>query len=256
MGPPPTGHGGYTLGGEAGDGKRETKAMLRPKAVQVPNFPSITQLPQWKAALARSLVAASVAMPVDKAEIAWFNEVEHRASEELADSGHPRLHHLDALLAAALVKVLPKQLGIMVERKEQDALRVDSCVSGRQIVRRVYDWFKTDDYMSTVYSYSDLSDISWMGDRAGDMQKFLYHWDHILENMPDVLSEQVLRDIFAKQVGKPIALREDFAHYKRERSKGEDASHFTCAFLRRCVERFISNDRQERSLAERKQAPG
>ncbi len=100
MGPPPTGYTGHTLGGDADDGRREMKAMLRPKAVQVPNFPSTTQLPQWKAALARSLVAASVAMPVDKAEIAWFNEVEHRTFEELADSGHPRLHHLDALLAA------------------------------------------------------------------------------------------------------------------------------------------------------------
>ena len=190
MGPPPTGNSGYVMGGDAEDSKRETKAMVRPKAVQVPSFPSITQLPQWKAALARNLVAASVAMPVDKAEIAWFNEVEHRTFEELAGSGHPRFHHLDALLAAALVKVLPKQLGIMVERKEQDALCVDSCVSGRQIVRVSYGWFKTDGYMSTVYSYSDLSDISWMGDSAGDMQKPLYHWDHILENMPDVLSER------------------------------------------------------------------
>ncbi len=97
--------------------------------------------------------------------------------------------------------------------------------------------------MSAVYSYSDLSDISWMGGRAGEMQKFLNLWDHILESMPDVLFERVLSSIFAKQVGKPIALREDFAHYKRERPKDEDASDFTYAFLTRCVERLISNDR-------------
>ena len=89
---------------------------LRPKAVIVPGFPGITQLPTWKSSVARGLVAASVALPVDRKEVQWFNEIEGKSYDELSDSGAERYHRLDSLLAESLTNVLPKQLAIRVQQ--------------------------------------------------------------------------------------------------------------------------------------------
>ena len=80
---------------------------LRPKHVTVPAFPAIARLPNWKTGVARGLVAAPVALPVDQKEAQWFNETESKSFDQLADSGEMRYHHLDALLAESLMKILP-----------------------------------------------------------------------------------------------------------------------------------------------------
>ena len=36
------------------------------------------------------------------------------------------------------------------------------------------------------------------------------------------------------------ALKEDLAHFRREKAKGEGAEHYTYLFLRRSIERFLS----------------
>ena len=45
----------------------------------------------------------------------------------------------------------------------------------------IYDYFKTEDHMSTVYGFNDVSDLEWMGDRK--KQEFCDHWDHIMGNL-------------------------------------------------------------------------
>ena len=83
---------------------------LRPKSATAPSFPNIAQLQNWKSALARNLVAASVVSPMDRKEVQWLNETEGKTFDQLSESGEERFHHLDALLAEALMKVLPKGL--------------------------------------------------------------------------------------------------------------------------------------------------
>ena len=84
------------------------RSAARPEGVTVPNWPRINRLPGWKSALSRSLVAASVHPTVGKKEAAWDNETEVLTFNELASSGEPRFEHLGALLATALIKILPK----------------------------------------------------------------------------------------------------------------------------------------------------
>ena len=48
-------------------------------------------------------------MPIDREEVRWFNETEGKTFEQLSDSGDERFHHLDALLAESLVKILPQR---------------------------------------------------------------------------------------------------------------------------------------------------
>ena len=47
------------------------------------------------------------------------------------------------------------------------------------------------------------------------MLDFLAHWDYILENMDQSLSDKTLRDIIFQQCSKSTALAEDLAHYRR-----------------------------------------
>ena len=109
---------------------------LRPKYVTVPGFPTITQLPNWKTGVARGLVAASMALPVDRKEIQRFNETEGKTFEELSHCGEQRYHHLNALMAESLMKILPKPLLAKVQQKELAALK-NNCLAGRQVLLMV-----------------------------------------------------------------------------------------------------------------------
>ena len=136
---------------------------LRPKSVTAHSFPNIAQLQNWKSALARNLVAASVVSPMDRKEVQWLNETEGKTFEQLSDSGEERFHHLDALLAEALMKVPPKGLMMRVQQMENAALKSNTCITGRQVLHMVYDWLRTDAHMSLVYGHADLMEIPWMG---------------------------------------------------------------------------------------------
>ena len=68
---------------------------------------------------------------MDRKEVQWLNETEGKMFEQLSDSGEERYHHLDALLAEALVKVLPKGLTMRAQQKEVAALKSNSCITGR-----------------------------------------------------------------------------------------------------------------------------
>ena len=101
------------------------------KGVWVPNFPRIQQLPTWKVAMVRNLVAASPHH--DKLEVAWFKEIENATFEELGRDTPARFQPLGAQLAAALTKkTLPEQLRIRVQAKEMEAYTHDATLTGRQ----------------------------------------------------------------------------------------------------------------------------
>ena len=68
-------------------------------------------------------------------------------------------------------------------RKELVALKENDAISGRQIVKMIYEWFETDAHMATVYGYGDLTDIVWMGDN--NIGEFLHFWDHVVDNLED-----------------------------------------------------------------------
>ena len=128
---------------------------LRPKSATAPPFPNIAQLPTWTSALARSLVAASVALPVDREEARWFKETESKTFEQLSDSGDERFHHLGALLAESPMEVLPRGLSTMVQQ--------NSCITGRQALRVVYGWLRTGERVSVTRGHAGLIENSMDG---------------------------------------------------------------------------------------------
>ena len=108
------------------------------KGVWVPNFPRTQQLPTWKAAMVRSLAAASPYH--DKQEAAWLKDIENTTFEELGRGTPARLQPLDTQLAAALTKTLPEQLRIRVQAQEVEAYKNDAAITGRQLAHMIYDW--------------------------------------------------------------------------------------------------------------------
>ena len=116
-------------------------------------------------------------------------------------------------MAAALIKILPTDLRRKVQKREQEAVRAGTTLAGRQVAFLIYEYFKTEDHMSIVYGYNDVSDLEWLGDRK--KQEFCDLWDHIMDNLEEELSSKAKRDLFARQIAKSEDLREDYAHFKR-----------------------------------------
>ena len=50
------------------------------------------------------------------------------------------------------------------QQKELEALRNNTCVTGRQILHMLFSWLKTGQHMSQVFGFVDLIDIAWLGD--------------------------------------------------------------------------------------------
>ena len=228
----------------------------RPSPVNVPAFPTVAQMSQWQRTVARALVAASVYD--DKAEVAWFKRASETGVtfEDLADVGEERFMALDQLLCQALMKKLPADLNQRIRRKEDEAWKRNTTITGLQVTWMIYDYFKTDDHMSQVYGLHDLTDIPWFGDNR--MLDFLQQWDFVLDNIEGdtrnmlyANGEKTLRDLLFRQVEKSAALAEDIAHYKRVGLKHPDRSY---AFLRDAIERFVKNAHQRKITEERRNA--
>ena len=202
--------------------------------------------------MVRSLVAASPYH--DKQEAAWFKEIENATFEELGRGTSARLQPLDARLAAALTKTLPEQLRIRVQAQDMEAYKNDAAITVRQIVHMMYDWLHTDAHMSTFFSFHDLSQLTWLGDKPADIEKFRQNWDHVLEHTQYTMPPDCLRDLFFRMIEKSGVLREDIAHYRREQCKGTGTPDFSLDYLRRCIERLVEHQRHDQSLQDRKSA--
>ena len=70
-----------------------------------------------------------------------------------------------------------------VQQKELAALRSNDCITGRQVLRMVYDWLRADEHTSVIYGHADLLEAPWMGDKAMGTQKLLNCWGRVLDNM-------------------------------------------------------------------------
>ena len=228
----------------------------RPSEVKVPAFPTVAQLSQWQKSVGRALVAASV--HDDKAEIAWFKRASEKGVtfDDLADVGEERFKALDQLLCQGLMKKLPADLAQRIRRKEDEAWKKDTTITGLQTAWMIYDYFKTDDHLSEVYGLHDLIDLNWYGDHR--MLDFLHQWDFVLDNIEGVTQttlfqngEKSLRDILFRQVEKSTVLSEDIAHYKRVDYSHPDRSY---KFLRSAIERYIKNSHQKKLAEERRTA--
>ena len=111
-------------------GRKEKESLNIPK-----ELPTVSTLNVWLAKVATALTEASVYY--DKAEVAWLMKVTTPAAtfDALADSGEPRFHGLDTMLAPALqALVTTGELGRSLNKKSVNALQDGKLITGRPIV--------------------------------------------------------------------------------------------------------------------------
>jgi hypothetical protein len=141
----------------------------QPRAVQVPTWPNLTQLEQWRATMGMYLSQASEFN--DNLELSWFAETPHqdrRAVGRRWFSSHGVSRQADGPTSFEDSPQLNVTKFITRGAKNVPP----TTINGRQICRMIYDFFKTEDHMSTVHGYCDLSDLEWLGDDPVEMQEF------------------------------------------------------------------------------------
>ena len=88
-----------------------------------------------------------------------------------------------------------------------------------------------------------------MGD--AEMENFLSHWDFIVDNMEEAVTDNVKRDLIYVQMNKSKALAEDMAHFRRQVMGHPDRTY---EYLRRSIERHLENTKQEKNRLDRANA--
>ena len=127
---------------------------------------------------------------------AWVRAPEDMSSdiEDLAECGD--LESLDVKLSRAINRI---KKGTRVKRKittliEAAAARGEM-VSGRQLLRVIYQQFEIDQAACGVYDISNLHALSYPGDEH--LESFVDVWDEIISRLSRDPGEDVLREILS-----------------------------------------------------------
>ncbi len=225
--------------------------LVPPKDLKLPKaFPTQPTLDMWDVAIGKALVVSS--RQADTARvIKYWKTVRKSTYEELANCDAD-MKPLDALLGSCLKTIMPERLKEKVDKMELEAFEMGNLLSGRQMGWLCFNWFKTEDNMSNIYSYNHLAEIKWFGDHR--ITEFLRIWDQIWKSLPNSkqIPDEVKRDLFAERVKESKVLKEDYAHYCRDKAKGLMGQDGTYEYLRRCCEVYEENRGKEAIVKETK----
>ena len=237
-------------------GNRGTKAT----ELRVPKFPTYAEIGRWLNRVARNVWSISET-PGDKAEIAWVMQVQEKSYEELADSGEERFATMDALLVMALEKIIPPDLNRIYQDKQDEAIKDNRVVLGRQLLWLILNSFRTPDHMGLVYSYDNLMSMEWYGDSS--LEQFKSSWHRMVDNLTvePKLSNNALRDILHKKMtqGNTKIFADDLKHYSREKGKSQvpgaaQREDYSYEFLLSIIDREIRQKAEDKQVEARKRS--
>ena len=199
------------------------------------------QFRKWRLSTRRKVIAAST----DSAKsYKWIKEVEDPAKtfDNFRDSG--KFPTLDSKLGSAISDLAKGELGrrvtLATEKEDKDGRNV----TGRQLLKLVYDYYRTDEYTGIVYDVSDLMAIKMKSDNPNwkQLASFRDAWDETLAGMEKEPGEDVLEAVFKQQVRHCHCLSQDIGIYDRA-PKGDPSR--TYKFLYESVERFLARKQSE-----------
>ena len=188
-----------------------------------------------------NLCEASAQAP--EATITWFNEVNNKSFEELADSGGEEWVRFDIKLGNMLsntIRQAKMSLTDDLQFHSEAATRANTILKGRQIAWMMMDFNKTNKNLTTVYSITDLYRIQWKGDN--NISRFRFAWRNTVANLPYKLDDLAMRDLLYNCMKQSKVLAPDLAHYDRQTEDHQDRSY---QYLLDCIERYIANNRLE-----------
>ena len=200
-------------------------------------FPKWTEISKWEGEMIEALCKNST--EVDNLEAAWFGEIKEKTFEELADSGGDRFVWMDRQLGSFVSTHFPRDLKDRNAGKKIEMIRKkinNGIMTGRQVIRTIYDYYKRLDCTITMYGYDDLGKIVWLGDDISQMRKFLEIFDEIcdhFENDEWRNNEKGREHILYKQMKK--SKRMEYAVKNYWTAAEGDTRYKSLSYLRRSI---------------------
>jgi hypothetical protein len=153
----------------------------------------------WKLSTRRKIIAAN-ANP--SRAYPWVKEVENRTLgfDEFRNSGE--FPTLDTKLGSALSDLAKGELGRRLTLATEKEDKEGRNVTGRQLLKVVYDYYKTDEYSGVLYDVADLMEVKVKVDNPGwkQLQDFRDTWDETLAGMERETAEDILEALFKQKI--------------------------------------------------------
>ena len=231
------------------DRERKTKYQVKTKEADsvklLPLPEKAGQFRKWRLSTRRKVIAAS-ADPTRAYK--WIKKVEDKDTtfEELRNSG-PFLT-LDSKLGSCLSEIAKGELGrritLMTEREDKEGRNV----TGRQLLKLVYDYYKTDESAGIIYDLSDLLRVNIRGDQGWkSLLDFRDTWDETLAGVENEPSDDILEPIFKDRVRECKCIAHDYENYIRA-PKGSDIKSYL--FLYDAVDSFLTRKLKEQNRSQ------
>jgi len=210
-------------------------------------FPTIAQLPRWKAQLLACVCQCANRAdeePVRK----WLLKVERpKMTFKKLEKCPKEFTRLDRKLGTALGKILKGELARRVDVEEQRALRErNMLLSGRQKLFMMYDSFRTDESMARCYTIHDLCSVKWLGDNQ--LEALRNTWEDKVANQRESQSDDQLATILFEVLkhSKEGMLKDDVIRYRRWPYGHKKKTY---KFLIRALDRQIDMNIRDKNFA-------
>ena len=238
-GEPAPGRGGGTGPPDPPPPKVKTKEADVIKLVALPERAG--QFRSWRLSTRRKVIAAS-ADP--NGAYQWIKEVEDPKTsfDSFRDSG--KFSTLDSKLGSAISDMSKGELGrriiLATEREDKDGRNV----TGRQLLKIIYEFYKTDEYVGIVYDVSDLTQVKVKGDNPGWRQLLDFRdlWDETLAGIEKEPEVEILEALFKTEVRKCQCLSHDLGIYDRALKGSAERSY---QFLYDAVQRLLARKQSD-----------
>ena len=237
--------------------RRERKAIRRllkeqkfkvAETVLVPKLPLTPQFRSWKNAVYQNINSASGRN--DDEALTWAMQAELLTTvpdEQLEDSGR-QYYLLDVRLSAAIQKVATGELGRLISLAAERAIKSGRSIKGRELLRMIIQYYKTNARAETVYNINDLQAVTMHGDGYKSLENFQNWWQAVIQSIDDMPTDTILEHVYYKKIKHSKCIAEDLAHYNRlEEGSGGDRCY---QFLRGAVDRYLKRERQEKNRDE------
>ena len=216
--------------------RRETVRTKEADSIKLLPLPDKAgQFRRWRLSTRRKVIAAS-ANPATAYN--WIKMVEDKevSFEDLRISGS--FLTLDTKLGSSISEIAKGELGrrltLTTEREDKEGRNV----TGRQLLKVVYEYYKTDESAGILYDVSDLMNVRIRGDNPGwkQLQDFRDSWDETLAGMENEPSDDILEPMFRDRIKDCRNISHDYETYIRA-DKGTPQKSYQ--FLYDAVDNFL-----------------
>jgi hypothetical protein len=179
----------------------------------------------------------------------WITEVAHPRATFMRLAYCPdNLRTMDSKLTAVLRSFLHDELKRVIVRETEIAATQRYSLRGRQILWKIYEFFRTNANAKHVQGMADLFRVQWINDDR--MEEFLAHWNYVAEGLPcdpDVSMPGTKLQLFKEQLDKSSVLRQDLATFERMR---DDDPHRNFDWLYDACQRHLQRARERKNRAD------